>query len=138
VNVEGPVSSFESDRREFTRVRVSIPVRYKFIAQELDHEDLERVWEGSTSNLSGSGLLLQIKVPNLEWVPLMLTGKMKVGVNLILPTYELPVKALCRVSWMESMDPDTQKMCIGLSFREIGKDAQDEIVRYIIKTQMPG
>ena len=132
------MSSFESDRREFTRVRVSIPVRYKFLVQDVEHADLERIWEGSTSNLSGSGLLLHIKVPQMDWVPLLLTGKMKVGVNLILPTFELPVKALCRVSWMESMDPATQKMCIGLNFREIGKQAQDEIVKYIIKTQMPG
>jgi hypothetical protein len=130
--------SFESDRREFIRVKVSVPVRYKFLYHDLEHPDLERIWEGSTSNLSGSGLLLRMKVPHLEWVTLLLTGKMKVGVNLILPTYELPVKALCRVSWMESMDPATRKMNVGLSFREIGREAQDEIVQYIVKTQMPG
>ena len=131
------MASFESDRREFTRVRVSVPVRYKFLHSEIEHPDLEKIWEGSTSNLSGSGLLMKVRVPHLDWVTLLLTGKMKVGVNLILPTYELPVKALCRVSWMESMDPATQKMYIGLTFREIGREAQDEIVQYIIKTQMP-
>lgn len=132
------MSSFEADRREFTRVRVSVPVRYKFLYDGLEHPDLTRIWEGSTSNLSGSGLLLKIRVPEMEWVSLLLTGRMKVGVNLILPTYELPVKALCRVSWMESMDPATQRMYIGLAFREIGQEAKDEIVQYIVKTQMPG
>ncbi len=132
------MSSFESDRREFTRVRVSVPVRYKFLHHEMEHPDLDHIWEGSTSNLSGSGLLMKIKVPHMDWVTLLLTGKMKVGVNLILPTYELPVKALCRVSWMESMNPSTQKLNMGLVFREIGSQAKDEIVQYIIKTQMPG
>jgi len=132
------MSSFEADRREFTRVRVSVPVRYKFLYDEIEHPDLDRIWEGATSNLSGSGLLLRVRVPEMDWVTLLLTGKMKVGINLILPTYELPVKALCRVSWMESMNPATQTMFIGLSFREIGQQAKDEIVQYIVKTQMPG
>ncbi len=132
------MSSFEADRREFIRVRVSVPVRYKFLYDVIDHPDLDRIWEGTTSNLSGSGLLLKVRIPEMSWVTLLLTGKMKVGVNLILPTYELPVKALCRVSWMESMDPATQRMPVGLSFREIGRQAKDEIVQYIVKTQMPG
>ncbi len=132
------MASFESDRREFTRVRVAVPVRYKFLSNELEDPELDRICEGTTSNLSGSGLLLKVRIPKLDWIPLLLTGKMKVGVNLIVPTYELPVKALCRVSWMEQMDAATHKTNLGLSFREISKRAQDEILQYIIKTQMPG
>ncbi len=131
------MTAFESEKREFVRVRVSVPVRYKFLAHDLEHPELDRIWDGSTANLSGGGLLLRAKIPDLAWLPALLTGKMKVGVNLILPTYELPVKALTRVAWIEGLEEGTQRALMGLRFLEIPKSAQDEIVKYIIKTQMP-
>ena len=130
-------SAFDSERREFVRIKVALPVRYKFLCQDLDHPDLAKIHEGTTRNLSGGGLLLRGRIPHLEWLPSMLSGKMKVGVNLILPTFDLPVKALTRVSWVEGMEEETLRADLGLRFREITKEAQDEIVRYIIKTQMP-
>jgi c-di-GMP-binding flagellar brake protein YcgR len=134
---EVEVAAFESEKREFTRVRVTVPVRYKFLCNDMDHPDLTKVHEGTTRDLSGGGLLLRGRIPQLEWLPTLLAGKMKVGVNLILPTFDLPVKALTRVSWVEGMEEETLKADMGLRFREITKEAQDEIVRYIIKTQMP-
>lgn len=132
------MASFDSEKRDFTRVRTAVQVRYKFFDHELEHADLEKIWDGSTTNLSGGGMKLKATIPYLDWIPLLLTGRMKIGVNLLLPTYDLPVKALCRVMWMEEVESVTHKTNIGLSFREISRDAQDQIVKYIIKTQIPG
>jgi c-di-GMP-binding flagellar brake protein YcgR len=131
------VASFESEKREFVRVKVAVPVRYKFLAHEVEHADLEKIWDGTTSNLSGGGLLLRGKIPDLAWLAPLLSGQMKVGVNLMLPTFELPVKALTRVAWIENLEESTQKGLMGLRFTEITKSGQDEILKYIIKTQMP-
>lgn len=132
------MTAFESEKREFTRVRVAVPVKYKFLSHELEHPDLEKIWDGETANLSGGGMLLRGKIPDLNWLPSLLTGKMKMGVNLILPTFDLPVKALTRVAWIEGLEEGTQKALLGLRYVEITKTAQDEILKYIIKTQMPG
>lgn len=132
------MTSFESEKRDFIRIKVSVPVKYKLLMEGLDDASLDEVHDGTTSNLSGGGLLLRGRVPKLDWLPLLLTGKMKVGVNLLLPTSDLPVKALTRVSWIEGLEEGTQKANLGLRFMEITRDAQEEILRYIIKTQMPG
>jgi c-di-GMP-binding flagellar brake protein YcgR len=137
VGEEASVAAFESEKREFVRVRVAVPVRYKFLAHELEGPELDRIWEGTTSNLSGGGLLLRGRIPDLAWLAPLLNGHMKIGVNLILPTFELPVKALARVAWIENLEESTQKALMGLRFTEIPKSAQDEVLKYIIKTQMP-
>ena len=132
------MAAFESERRQFTRIRVAVTVRYKLLCIDVEHPDLEPIYDGSTSNLSSGGLLLQGVIPQMEWLPMLLSGRMKVGVNLILPTFEIPIKALCRVAWIEGLDEETQQASIGLLFQEISKNQQDEIVRYIIKSQIPG
>ena len=132
------MTSFESEKRDFIRVKVSVPVKYKLIMSEIVHVAMDLIHDGTTSNLSGGGLLLRARIPQLDWLPLLLTGKMKIGVNLILPTSQLPVKALTRVSWIEGLEEGTQKANFGLRFTEITLDAQEEILRYIIKSQMPG
>ena len=132
------MTSFESEKRDFIRVKVSVPVKYKLIMSEIVHAAMDLIHDGTTSNLSGGGLLLRARIPQLDWLPLLLTGKMKIGVNLILPTSELPVKALTRVSWIEGLEEGTQKANFGLRFTEITGEAQEEILRYIIKSQMPG
>lgn len=129
--------NFDPEKREFIRVKVAAPVRYKFFAPDLEHTDLDKIHEGTTSNLSGGGLLLRARIPRLEWLAGLLSGRIKVGVNLILPTFELPVKALARVMWIEDLEEETQKANLGLRFMEITKEAEDAILRYIIKTQMP-
>ncbi len=44
---------YESERREFVRVRASLSVRYKFLKQSGEEID-EKIYEGITQNLSGA------------------------------------------------------------------------------------
>jgi c-di-GMP-binding flagellar brake protein YcgR len=132
-------AGFESERREFVRIRVSLPVRYKFLSRDLDGTpEGDEIHEGSTNNISGGGLLLKARVPHLQWLPDLLMQKMVIGMNLILPHDDMPVKALTRVAWIEALEEGSQKAQLGLRFKEISQEDEDRILQYIIRCQMPG
>jgi c-di-GMP-binding flagellar brake protein YcgR len=126
---------YESEKREFVRINTDIPIRYKFLSKSLPL-DSEGIFEGTTSNLSGSGLLLVGKIPSISWIPALLTEEILMGINMLLPSLDLPVKALSRVSWVESMTKGSDRCALGLRYKEITKEHQDEILKYIIKAQI--
>jgi len=132
-------SGFESEKREFVRVKVAIPVRYKFLSRDVEFATgIDEIYEGSTANLSGGGILLKARIPDVAWLAPLLTERIVIGVNILLPRDEVPVKALTRVAWIEAIEEDTQKCQLGLRFKEIGQDDLDRILQYIIRCQMPG
>lgn len=126
---------YETEKREFVRIHTDIPVRYKFLSRAIPVE-ADTIYEGTTANLSGSGLLLMGRLPGLSWIPGLLMGEILVGVNILLPMLEAPIKALCRVSWIEAFQKGSEKCALGLRFKEISKENQDEILKYIIKAQI--
>jgi c-di-GMP-binding flagellar brake protein YcgR len=126
----------DSERREFVRVRANLSVRYKFLSRS--GEDMTgEVHQGMTHNIGGGGLLLEGKIPDLGWIPDLLMQKVVVGVNVDLPDSREAVKALTRVAWVESVEEGTGKCAIGLMFKEITREHQDRIFKYVIKAQMP-
>ena len=132
-------SGFDSERREFVRVKVALVVRYKFLSHDFaENPNASQIHEGSTNNISGGGLLLRARIPDLQWIPSLLMQRIVIGVNLYLPNEEGPVKALTRVAWIESLEEGTQKCSLGLRFHEIGREDEDRILQYIIRCQMPG
>ena len=58
------------------------------------------------------------------------------GVNILLPSLDAPIKALTRVAWIEAFQKGSDKCAMGLRFKEISKENQDEILKYIIKAQI--
>ena len=126
---------YESEKREFVRIHTDIPVRYKFLSKVVPIES-EGVFEGSTANLSGAGLLLVGRIPGMSWIPGLLMGEIVIGVNILLPHLDSPVKALTKVSWIESFPKGSEKCAMGLRYQDIEKEHQDEILRYIIKAQI--
>ena len=127
------MSNFESDRRDFPRLRRSIPVRYKFLSSTVKEDALERVCEGSTQDLSIGGMLLTGPVSRLEWVKDLLIGRMDIGVNLQLPGNDVPVKALGRVAWLEAADAEAMSMRIGLRFLDMPPDHRRVLSDFLMK-----
>lgn len=128
---------FDSERREFIRVRTQLDIRYKLISLTSKHCD-GAIYEGVSQNLGGGGLLLVGRIPSGEVVLDLLLQRIAIGINLFLSAGEPPVKALTRVAWVEA-PPDGGERCrIGLQFKEITKEDQDRILRFIIKAQLPG
>jgi c-di-GMP-binding flagellar brake protein YcgR len=126
----------EPERRQFIRVKTEIPVKYKFLSHDPEFR-ADEVFEGATTNLSAGGLLLIGRLPNLDWIPGLLMERIVVGVNLYVPAAEEPVKALCRVAWLEAIEEKSRRTAMGLRFSEITKMHEDVILQFVIKSQMP-
>ncbi len=109
----------ESDRRDYPRLKKTIPVRYKFISSHVKDPAMDRVCDGTTQNVSMGGLLLMGPVPRLDWVKDLLLGRITIGVNLIVPSQVHPVKVLARIAWIEAMDEGAINMRMGLRIIEV-------------------
>ncbi len=125
----------DSTRCQFTKVRTDIPVRYKFFSKSIDLQN-DTVYEGTTSRLSANGLLLVGKIPSLSWIPGLLVGKIVIGVNVLLPNVAVPIKALTRVAWIEAIPEGSERCTMGLTFTDIAKEHQDEILKFMIRSQI--
>jgi hypothetical protein len=130
-------TSFDFERRQFIRLPLAVPIRYKFLSREMASKDMEVVYEGMSQNIGAGGLLLRGKLPDAAWLSKLLTRKMYIGINIMLPNAERPVKALSRVIWSSSVQDDQGHVVMGLEFQEITNKDRDLITQYIIRAQMP-
>ncbi|MFC1587416.1 PilZ domain-containing protein [Planctomycetota bacterium] len=127
----------EGEHREFVRIRVEIPVRYKFVTKLEDNVTAtERIFEGFTRNISAGGFLLVGRIPNTDYLAKLLTEQIVIGVNMNLPSYGV-IKALVRVAWVEAFKEDSKTIRMGCMFKEVNRDAADEIFKFVIRQQMP-
>jgi c-di-GMP-binding flagellar brake protein YcgR len=127
---------YDAERREFIRVRAELPVKYKFLSHQPGLVP-DEIFEGTTNNLSGGGLLLVGSIPNTDWITGLLMERIVVGVNVLLPSDPEPVKALTRTAWVEALDERAHRCSLGLKFKEITKVHLDKIFKFVIKAQMP-
>jgi c-di-GMP-binding flagellar brake protein YcgR len=126
----------ESERREFTRLRSRIGVRFKYLTSSLQHSDLERVYEGTTTNLSIGGLLLAGPLPQLDWIKELLLGRMSIGVNLQIPKGVEPLKALARLTWIESFEDGSMATRMGLKFQEMPAEHRRALSEFLVREAM--
>ena len=128
--------SFDPERREFVRVRADLPVRYKFLSQD-SVLVTDEIFEGTTSNISGAGILLVGQMPNSDWITGLLMERIVVGINIFLPGDSEPLKALTRTAWIEALDERAGRCALGLRFKEITKEHLDRLFKFVIRVQMP-
>ena len=126
---------YATEKREFVRIQTDIPIRYKFLSKTIEVDD-GQIYEGATCNLSSGGLLLVGKIPSVSWIPALLMGEIIIGLNLLLPSLDQPIKALGEVSWIEAFQKGSDRCALGIKFKDISKPHQDEILKYIIKAQI--
>ncbi len=125
----------EMERREFVRIRAALPVRYAFLDPHGNRLP-PGLSEGASGNLSAGGLLLQGKIPDLAWVPELLTQRMAVAITLSLPGEFRPVETIARVAWIETIEPASHRCNLGLTFREITREDQDRLFRLVVRSQL--
>ena len=123
----------DSNRRDFTRLRTALKVRYKFLSSTVKDRRLDEICEGSTINVSIGGLLLVGPIPNMDWVKEMLVGRMTVGVNFQLPLSHQPLKALTRLAWVEAVDDEAITVRMGLRVVDIPAEHRSALSEFIIK-----
>ena len=127
---------YESEKREFVRVGVAVPVKFRLISQSRDVSVPDDYLEGETQNIGAGGILLVGPIPQPELITELLIQKVVVGVRIFLPGEDRPVEALARVAWLEAIDQEQNLCSLGLAFKEITSDAQDTLFRFIISSRM--
>jgi len=133
--VASTFSQLQPERRQFVRLATDIPIRYKFLSRVIDL-GTDAIHEGRTGNISAGGCLMIGKVPNMNWIPALLMGKILIGVNLLLPSADEPLKALSVVTWMEAFKDPGDPVTFGVAFNDLAKKYQDDIMKFIIRSQM--
>lgn len=128
---------YDQEKREFVRVRLGIPVRYKFICEHIKDSAIDKIYKGTSNNISASGLLLTGEIPDFNWIPDMLLQKIVIGLNLVLPNEENMIKTLARVAWIGSLEEKMHQGQMGLKFKELTSEDKDCIMRFVIRSQLP-
>jgi c-di-GMP-binding flagellar brake protein YcgR len=127
---------YESEKREFVRVGVAVPVKYRFLSQSPDVVVPGGYLQGETQNISAGGILLIGPIPSREIMSDLLIRRVLVGVRVFLPGEEKPVEALARVAWLEAINEKESTCSLGLAFKEITSVAQDVLFRFIIGSRL--
>lgn len=130
-------TSFEYEKRDYIRLPISVAVKYTFLSQEVSGPEIDTIHEGTTSNIGSGGLMLTAELPDTDWLGLLLTRRMHVGVKIFLPGSERPAKSLCRAAWASALD-DKGGLVLGLCLQEITQEDRDRITSHIIEAQLPG
>ena len=123
--------------RALVKLRTPAELRYKFLSKTRQDPEQEQIYEGTSQSLSAQGCLLQARIPRLDWLSDLLTQKMLLGVNLLLPSDPEPVKALGEVSWIEKIDEESGRCLMGVSFRDIQPVDRNRIFAFQVKAQLP-
>ena len=124
-----------SGRKDYVKISVDVSVRYKFLSKTIEVKDKE-VHEGHTNNISGSGLMLIVKIPDGETLNGLLTNEIMAGLNILLPSQDEAIKALAKLAFIEALPEMPGKCGLSLRFLDMPKESSDQILRYTIRSQI--
>ncbi|KAF0243247.1 MAG: hypothetical protein FD180_3512 [Planctomycetota bacterium] len=129
----------ESPReRTLVKLRTPIEVRFKFLSKTRQDVEQEQIYDGVAPAISAQGCVVSGRIPRLDWLPDLLTQKMMLGINLLLPNDPDPIKALGEVGWIEKIDEATGKCQVGVTFKDIQPADRNKIFAHQVKAQLPG
>ncbi len=120
---------------EVVHVQSEVTVRYKFLAKDRQDAGMDLVHETTTKQISKQGMIASLRIPNPEWIVLLLQKKMILGINLLLPNCEKPLKAVGEVAFLEAFDGSGETTLGGIRFKEMKSDDREEIFRFLIRAQ---
>jgi len=126
---------YERERREYVRVQAEVNIRYRYLSHDPAFPTTDAV-AGTTTNLSGGGLLINATVPHSDWIPGLLTERIFLGVEIELPGQAEPVRALTRAAWVETIDAESGECQMGLRFKEITRGDLDRVFKFVIGAEM--
>lgn len=82
-------------------------------------------------------MLLESRLPRMDLVTDLLTGRQGIDVELLLPGDPVPIRASGRVAWVETVEEATLRCHLGVRFLAIEPADKERIFRYVIRVQMP-
>ncbi|MFH1338964.1 MAG: PilZ domain-containing protein [Candidatus Omnitrophota bacterium] len=127
------------DRRQSVRLSRELPSRFMLIDEDKSAE-ITGVCSGSVRNISAGGALMECYDLSDAWIEGLVSGMIKVAVEIEVPESEAPVRALARAAWFSKIEKDEEKdkekYILGLQFVDITTASQDIIRNYIIKSYL--
>ena len=126
-------SGYQRESYGYLKTNHSLKVDYAFVRTGMSAE--ERL-SGRAQYFGKNSFILQAELPKLSMVQELLTHKLKVEVYLHIPNEILPIKAVTRTSWIETIDPVSYKCKIGLTFETIDEDVKGKLYNFVISEQM--
>ncbi len=130
-------TSFGDDKREYFRLPLAINVEYKFLTREISGSDSNATYQGTTSDLSAGGMLLQARLPDRNWLGDLLSQKRFMGMQIKLPNLPGPIRALCRVVWLSPVEDEDDTYDMGVEFYSITETDRDAVTDFIIRSYWP-
>jgi c-di-GMP-binding flagellar brake protein YcgR len=125
-------SPFPFDAREFVRVGVRVPVRFRLLE---DGKVDGPTREGVTQNLSAGGLLIHARFPEENVLARAVQGRAALAFELALPEGGPdPVRGVARVVWAEAVGGTVEECRMGVRFREMLARDRDRIVAFVVRT----
>jgi len=125
---------YQNPENKNTSFHQRIPVEYVFVAGA-PHKELSEKESGYITNISSGGVLLEVGELNQDWIDDLTSAKIKVALEIKIPIFPEPVKALGKVAWIgKRQEPKgIEKNLLVLNFTDItGKD-RERIREYVRK-----
>lgn len=101
------------DRRKNVRLSRELYARFMLI-DEVKSAEITGVRSGSVHNISAGGALIECDDLSDGWIEGLVSGMIKVAVEIEVPESEVPVRALARAAWFSKLEKGGE--------REIKKD----------------
>ena len=122
--------------RKYVRFTTELSVKYRLISIDPNRHIEADVFEGFTHNISQGGMLLIGRLPNTDFVSLLLRNKIVMALSFNLPGDEYTIKSLCHAAWVESVIEFPGLTTFGINFSEMTNEDRDRVLAFILKNQI--
>ncbi|RMG12119.1 MAG: PilZ domain-containing protein [Planctomycetota bacterium] len=133
------------DRRKAARVKFRISdkleIRYKFLSH-MEEFQCPTVFSGGVLNLSKGGALFVGPIPGPEWLPQLGQGLVLIGLNILVPDREKPLKVLSSLRWCRPAPPGFSKFGsgphyeLGVRFEQLEGAHETALQKFLIGHQL--
>ena len=122
--------------RKYVRFNTELSVKYRLISVDPNRPVESEVFEGFTHNISQGGMLLIGRLPNPDYVSMLLRNKIVMALSFTLPGDTYVLKSLCHAAWVESVIEFPGLTTFGINFSEMVQEDREKVLAYILKNQI--
>ena len=122
------------ERRKFVRLPVSLPVDFLLFDTE-ESKQLTEVNRAQAKNICAGGLLIETSVVPTKWINDLISGRIKLMLEIKLPGFDESMQTFADVVWMtrrREPEKNAESLLMGLSFTAINAEDRDKINKFVL------
>lgn len=128
---------YDVEKRENVRWEQIIPMKFALINGEREVV-LKEMQHASIHNISANGVSIEMGQLEQDLKDDLISGRIKLILEIQLPSLKEPIFALAKVSWLSKLWKEGEtaegKYLMGLRFVDITVSSRDIIIDYILKS----